>query len=189
MPHANRWAMVAEAWGGSRHFQALAALCLLLAGCAATAPGGAPKVAKSYHSMPEAALPLPPPSSSDTLADYQREIAGLLHAANPGMIYEGPPPNPLRAVVVVHAEIDALGETRRLDLYRVPGYAPWLEELVAQTVRQATPFPRPSLKLLNGARSVAFTESWLFDYQGRFRLRTLSQRQAEPPDEGDEDSP
>jgi hypothetical protein len=42
-------------------------------------------------------------------------------------------------------------------------------------VRQATPFPRPSLKLLNGARSVAFTESWLFDYQGRFRLRTLSQ--------------
>lgn len=147
------------------------------------------KVPKTYHSMPEAALPLPPVSSSETLVDYQREIAGLLHAANPGMVYAGPPPNPLRAVVVMRAEIDALGDTRRLDLYRAPGYAPWLEELVAQTVRQAEPFPRPSLKLLDGARSVSFTETWLFDYEGRFRLRTLSQRQAEPAAADEENTP
>jgi hypothetical protein len=178
--------MVAEAWGGSRRFQALAVLCLLFAGCAVTAPGGAPKVAKIYHSMPEAVLPLPPASSADTLAAYQLEIAGLLHAANPGMVYAGPPPNPLRAVVVMRTEIDALGETRRLDLYRAPGHAPWLEALVGQMMRQAEPFPRPSLKLLDGARSVAFTETWLFDYEGRVRLRTLSQQQVAPPDE-DED--
>jgi len=181
--------MVAEAGGGNRRFQALAALCILLAGCAATPPGALPKVAKSYHSMPEALLPLTPASVSTTLPEYQHELAGLLHAANPGLVYEGPPPNPLRAVVVVRAEIDALGEARRLELYRAPGYAPWLETLVEQTVRQAEPFPRPSLKLLNGARSVVFTETWLFDYQGRFRLRTLAQRQAEPLDEDEEDLP
>jgi hypothetical protein len=30
---------------------------------------------------------------------------------------------------------------------------------------------------------VAFTETWLFDYEGRFRLRSLSLRQADPPPE------
>lgn len=183
--------MLAESGGCGRRIQVLAALCALLAGCAAPAPGPVPvpQVAKSYHSMPAALLPLPPVSHSATLLDYQREVAGLLHAANPGMVYDGPPPNPLRAVVVVRAEIDALGEARRLELYRAPAYAPWLEELVAQTVRQAEPFPRPSLKLLNGARSVAIIETWLFDYQGRFRLRALSLPQDELPDGEDEDTP
>lgn len=182
MPHANGRAMLAEAGGRGRRIQVLAAFCALLAGCAAPAPGPgpAPGLAKSYHSMPAALLPLPPVSLSATLREYQREVAGLLHAANPGMVYDGPPPNPLRAVVVVRAEIDALGEARRLELYRAPGHAPWLEELVAQTVRQAEPFPRPSLKLLNGARSVAIIETWLFDYQGRFRMRALSLPQDGP---------
>jgi hypothetical protein len=42
---------------------------------------------------------------------------------------------------------------------------------------------------MNGAQSVTFMETWLFDYQGRFRLRTLSLPQEEPPDEAGEDSP
>jgi hypothetical protein len=43
------------------------------------------------------------------------------------------------------------------------------------------------MKLLNGGSSVTFTETWLFDYEGRFRLRSLSQPQAEPP--ADEENP
>jgi hypothetical protein len=70
---------------------------------------------------------------------------------------------------------------RRLELYRAPWHDPWLATLVSQTVRRAEPFPPPSMKLMNGARSVEFTETWLFDYEGRFRLRSLSQEQAEPP--------
>lgn len=181
--------MVAQA-GGRRHgFQALAALALLLAACAAPPPGAVPAVAKTYHSMPQAVIPLPPASGAATLAEYQREVAGLLHAANAGMVFEGPPPNPVRAVIVMRAEIDVLGEARRLELVRAPWHDPWLPDLVAQTLRQAQPFPRPSMKLLEGGSSVTFTETWLFDYGGRFRLRSLSLPQAEPLPDDEEPIP
>lgn len=174
--------MLAEVWGRTCGFQALLLGLALLSACA---PAGLTvdstgRVAKQFHSMPEAPLPLPPASSAGTLAEYQRQLARLLHDANAGMIFDGPPPNPVRAVIVMRTEIDVLGEARRFDLLRAPLHDPWLEMLVEQTMRRAGPFPRPSLKLLNGASSVAFTETWLFDYEGRFRLRSLSLPQAEP---------
>jgi hypothetical protein len=183
--------MLAERGVRSAGFQALAGLAALLAGCSTPGPqsGAEARVAKAYHSMPEASLPLQRESLATTLAEYRQEFAHLLHAANPGMIYDGPPPNPVRGVIVMRAEIDAIGGMRRLELFRGPGHAPWLEKLVVQTVRQAEPFPRPSMKLLNGGRSVAFTETWLFDYEGRFRLRSLSAAQADPPHEGTEEVP
>ena len=181
--------MVVQAGVRGRRFQVLAALCVLLAGCSTPAPQPPARVAKAYHSMPEAALPLAQPSDAATLLEYQREVARALHAANAGMVFDGPPPNPLRAVIVMRAEVNAIGGMRRLELYRAPWHYPWLEALARETVRQAEPLPRPSLKLLNGARSVVFTESWLFDYQGRFRLRTLSQAQAELADEDGEGTP
>lgn len=177
--------MVAEAGGGGGRFQGVVVLCALLAGCAAPGPAGPPGVAKSYHSMPQASVPLAPPSRAATLAEYQLEVAGLLQTANRGMVFEGPPPNPLRAVIVMRAEIDVLGEARRLVVVRAPWHDPWLAQLVAQTLRQAEPFPRPSIKLLKGASSVTITETWLFDYQGRFRLRSLSLPQAEPASENE----
>jgi len=183
--------MVAERGGRGRRFQVLAVLCALLAGCGTPAPQSVPPapVPKAYRSMPEAALPVQPPSTAATLEAYQREVARALHAANPGMVFEGPPPNPLRAVIVMRAEVDAIGGMRRLDLYRAPWHDPWLEALARQTVRQAEPLPRPSLKLMNGAPSVTFMETWLFDYQGRFRLRTLSLPQDVPPEDETEARP
>lgn len=188
MPLKNGCGMVAQAGGRGRGFQALAALALLLAACAAPPPAAVP-VARTYHSMPQASIPLPPASTAATLVEYQREVAGLLHAANAGMVFDGPPPNPLRAVIVMRAEIDVLGEARRLDLVRAPWHDPWLPQLVAQTLRRAQPFPRPSMKLLDGKSSVTLTETWLFDYEGRFRLRSLSEPQAAPPPDDEEPAP
>lgn len=191
MSLAKRCAASAKRGVRARRFQVLGAAAALAAGCSAPGPVAVPqaRLAKTYHSMPAAPLPLQRESLATTLAEYRQEFARLLHAANPGLVYDGPPPNPVRGVIVMRAEVDALGEMRRLELFRGPGHAPWLEQLVAQTVRQAEPFPRPSMKLLNGARSVAFTETWLFDYEGRFRLRSLSAAQADPPTEDTEEAP
>lgn len=178
--------MLAQVGGGRRGFQA-ALLALLSAACSSVpVPEPArPAIAKSYHSMPAAPLPLQAASAAGTVGEYRHEFAKLLHAANAGMVFEGPPPNPVRAVIVMRAEVDAIGGLRRLELVRAPWHDPWLEDLVRQTVRYVEPLPRPSLKLLSGAGSVAFQETWLFDYQGRFRLRTLSRPQADlPEDEG-----
>jgi protein TonB len=187
MPPEKWSGMVAQAGGRGRGFQALAALGLLLAACAAPPQAAVPAVAKTYHSMPGARLPLADASPAGTVAEYRDAFAKRLHAANAGMLFEGPPPNPVRAVIVMRAEIDAMGGLRRLDLVRAPWHDPWLEDLVRQTVRQAGPFPPPSLKLMNGARSVSFQETWLFDYEGRFRLRSLSLPQVEAAPDADED--
>ncbi|HEX5093537.1 MAG TPA: hypothetical protein VFV84_12705 [Burkholderiales bacterium] len=160
-------------------------LLALLSGCGTVEYDASGRVRKQYHAMPEAPLPLPPVSTAATLADYQLEVAGLLQQANHGMVFDGPPPNPVRAVIVMRTEIDVLGEARRFDVMRAPWHDPWLGTLVEQTMRNAEPFPRPSMKLLNGANSVTFTETWLFDYEGRFRLRSLSAPQAAPPPDAD----
>jgi hypothetical protein len=177
--------MVAEVWGRLRAFQAPLALLALVSACTSIPLDTSGRVAKQYHSMPEAFLPLPPVSPAASLPEYQREVARRLHEANRGMVFEGPPPNPVRAVIVMRAEIDVLGEARRFDLLRAPWHDPWLETLVEQTWRRAEPFARPSMKLLNGGSAVTLTETWLFDYQGRFRLRTLSEAQAGPPEGGE----
>jgi len=179
-------AMVCGVWGAVRTFQAALLALAALSACTTTPlpRDSTGRVAKQFHSMPQAPLPLPPASAAATLADYQREVARLLHEANRGMVFQGPPPNPVRAVVVMRAEIDVLGEARRLDLLRAPWHDPWLAMLVEQTWRRAEPFPRPSMKLLNGGNAVTLTETWLFDYQGRFRLRTLSEAQVVPPGGG-----
>lgn len=118
-----------------------------------------------------------PRSNATTLAAYQREFAERVHAANPDHVFDGRPPNPLRAVIVYRAEIDASGRPVRVQLYRSPG-APALEARAAESLRRAAPFPRPHPALLRGHGRVAFLETWLFDYEGRFRLRTLALPQA-----------
>jgi len=127
-------------------------------------------------------------SAATSLPEYQREMAGLLHAASAERVYLGAPPNPLQAVVVYYAEIDALGEPRMLLLFRAPGHAPELAAYAAESLRLASPFPRPHPQLMNGAGRIVITETWLFDGAGRFRLRTLSLPQARPP-QWDEEFP
>ena len=182
--------MLAELGARARAFQAVA-LLMMLAGCA-SAPGPAPqpRVARAWHSMPAAALPLPPPSAARTLPEYRHEVALRLQVANRDRVFDGPPPNPLRALIVLRAEIDALGEAREVDLLRAPWHSPELADEARETLRRAEPFAPPSHALLDGRDGVAFTDTWLFDYDGRFRLRSLAPPQAPlPPEYLDDDAP
>ena len=176
--------MLAQAWGWARRFQA--GMLLALAAACSTAPLP-PLEPPAPVQVPAMTAPVPPPpaavrySTATSLPEYQREMAGLLHAASADRVYVGAPPNPLRAVVVYYAEIDALGEARMLLLFRAPGHAPELAAYAAESLRLASPFPRPNPQLMNGAGRIVITETWLFDREGRFRLRTLSLPQARPP--------
>ncbi len=99
-----------------------------------------------------------------------------MQAASGAEVYEGRPQYFLRAVIVYRLEIDAHGWPVRVELYRAPDKA-GARELVARaaaSVRRAAPFPRPSPRLLDGAGRVGLMETWLFDDDGRFRLRAVS---------------
>jgi protein TonB len=157
-----------------------------LASCAVTPP---PAVPAREPAAPEAVSPpsviarvsprptVTPPSNAATLAEYQREFAEHIHAASADQVFDGRPPNPLRAIIVYRAEVDADGRPVRVQLYRSPG-ARELEERAAASVLRAAPFPRPRPELLRDGGRLALIETWLFDYQGRFRLRTLALPQA-----------
>jgi hypothetical protein len=133
------------------------------------------KVPAAPASAPEVAV-----SGARTLAEYRRHVDELLHAANVPGVFPGTPPNPLRAVIVVYVEVNSGGELVRLELYRAPEHSPELVDEVERAWRRLGPqLPRPLPALMNGDERLAFTQTWLFDYDGRFRLRTLSLPQAE----------
>jgi len=163
--------------GGARRFQAVALLAL--AACAPPPPALEPQV---FLQVPEAPASAPEVavSGATTLAEYRRHVDELLHAANVPGVFAGRPPNPLRAVIVVYVEVNAGGELVRLELYRAPVHSPELVDEVERAWRRLGPqLPRPLPALMNGDERLAFTQTWLFDDDGRFRLRTLSLPQEE----------
>jgi protein TonB len=169
--------------GGARRFQAVALLAL--AACATPPPALEPQV---FLQVPEASASAPEVAVSvaTTLAEYRRHVDELLHAANLAGVYAGPPPNPLRAVIVVYVEVNSGGELVRLELYRAPVHSPELVDEVERAWRRLGPqLPRPLPALMNGDERLAFTQTWLFDDDGRFRLRTLSLPQEELVEEAE----
>jgi hypothetical protein len=173
--------MLAQGAGWARRFQAVALLAL--AACTTPPPALEPQVLLQVPEAP-ASAPEVAVSGATTLAEYRRHVDELLHAANVPGVYAGRPPNPLRAVIVVYVEVNAGGELVRLELYRAPAHSPELVDEVERAWRRLGPqLPRPLPALMNGDARLAFTQTWLFDYDGRFRLRTLSLPQEEPVEE------
>ena len=175
--------MLAECLGAFRRFQA--ALALALAACAPQPPVLEQAVflqVPAPQAVPVAVEVVV--SGARTLVEYRRQVSELLHAANAQGIYAGAPPNPLRAVIVVYVEVNTRGELVRLELFRAPSHEPGLVDEVERAWRRLGPqLPRPLPELMALQDRLAFTQTWLFDYDGRFRLRNLSLPQEAPPDE------
>ncbi len=179
--------MLAECAGASRRFQA--ALTLSLAACAP-----APTVLEQPVFLRVAAVqaaPAPVPvavSEARTLGEYRRHVAELLHAANVPGVFSGRPPNPLRAVIVLYVEVNSGGELVRLELFRAPLHEAGLVDEVERAWRRLGPqLPRPLPELMDHQERIAFTQTWLFDEGGRFRLLALSLPQAALPEEEEEE--
>ena len=181
--------MLAQSAACARRFQVLALLAL--AACATPPPPVLEppvflQVPETAARAPDATAGAPDVavSGARTTAEYGRHVAELLHAANVPGVFPGRPPNPLRAVIVVYVEVNSGGELVRLELYRAPLHTPELVDEVERAWRRLGPqLPRPLPQLMNGDGRLAFTQTWLFDDEGRFRLRTLSLAQAELDEE------
>ena len=129
-----------------------------------------------------AATPAPPPppvvamSSALTLDAYKAEVAQRIYASS-SELSSGRPQNLLRAVIVLNVVVDRNGQPTRITIQRTPG-DPEAEQRAILSVRRAAPYPRPSNAILRGSGGVEFSETWLFNDDGRFQLRTLAQGQA-----------
>jgi len=147
-----------------------------------TVPASAPAI-----TLPPANLSAPVPSPAPapaatvwTLEGYKHEVARQIYRTSAQNLYEGPPPSQLKSVVVLTIAIDADGHPRRVAVLRSNGYGK-LNQLAMQSVQRAAPLPRPSrLFMRNGVAE--FSETWLFQDDGRFQIRSLALAQANADD-------
>jgi hypothetical protein len=159
---------------------ALLMASVLVAGCSML-PGGGSNTSAAASAEIAALGPLPdvpgvaPP---DTPAEaWQMLFAQALHDHQPGKIFEGIPPNPLYAIIVLEVQLDANGGLRSVRSMRAPPHGAKERDAAIASVRAGGPYPAPPKQLVkNGVAK--FTETWLFNNARKFRLRTLAAEQS-----------
>ncbi|WP_414444167.1 energy transducer TonB [Burkholderia sp. 22PA0106] len=144
---------------------------------------GALVVAGCTVTLPQRALILSPtPGASDnTQASYRDEVARQILDANASRVLHGTPQAMLRSLVVVAFTVDRDGRLVRASVYRSNG-DDGAEAIALQSLRRAAPLPRPPAGLLDGRGQIEMMESWLFNDNGQFQLRTRATQQAQTID-------
>lgn len=97
-------------------------------------------------------------------------------AVNRTRVFEGRPPHPLKAIVVLELTVAADGRVQRASVLRAPDHARELGAEAVRTVQAASPVPPPPQSVVSRG-ATRFTETWLFRNDNQFQLRTLAQTQ------------
>ncbi|RJF97166.1 hypothetical protein [Noviherbaspirillum saxi] len=148
----------------------------MLAGCAtrnadtpvdrsARKPGQVEKVA----TYPDAT------STENTVDGYKRDLAQRISQVNSTKVYTGRPQALLRSVIVVRYAVDASGQLVRSEIMR-SNRDKENEATALASLRTAAPFPKPAAHLIRHGK-LELSETWLFNNDGRFQLRTIAQPQ------------
>lgn len=141
----------------------------LLAACTITPPS------------PRTVLTIPSITRSANLAQYRTEVAERVAERNPSALLHGTPQAMLRSLVVVAFTVDRNGRLVHASVYRSNGDSE-AEALALASLRRSAPLPPPPAKLLDGNGQVELMESWLFNDNGKFQLKSTAQAQAQSLD-------
>jgi protein TonB len=106
------------------------------------------------------------------LESWKRGAAEKIHAANRAQLFEGRPHHLLQAVIVVEATVDRSGQVVSSRVTRSPGIKS-LDQKALASLKSASPLPAPPAALLKRGNLV-FSETWLVQNDGSFRVRTLT---------------
>ena len=156
--------------------KALPALVLaVLCGCASRPPSDAPlesRVTVTIDPLP-AGVPVPPPSL--TLHAYKLHVARHIVGRNTHRTFSGQLPPMLPAIVVVNITVDREGRLTDVRVQRSRDHA--ASQVALASMRQSSPLPRPDGLLAANTEAMTFSETFLFDNNYRFQLRTLADPQ------------
>jgi protein TonB len=140
-------------------------LLLLLAGCSG----------KEGLEHSEIATTVDGTSKADSVGEYKIALANRIVQVNSTKVYIGRPQALLRSVVVVKYTVDANGGLVRSEIMR-SNRDRTTEATALAALRSTAPFPKPASSLLKNGR-VELMETWLFNNDGRFQLRTIAEPQ------------
>ncbi len=116
-----------------------------------------------------------PGSNASSVDAYKRELAYRIAQINSSKVYGGQPQALLRSVVVVRYVIDGQGHLVRSEIVR-SNRDRETEATALASLHNAAPFPKPAAHLLRRGQ-LEVSETWLFNNDGRFQLRTIAQPQ------------
>jgi protein TonB len=114
-------------------------------------------------------------STAFTLEGYKRDLAQRISQTNSNKVYDGRPQALLRSVIVVKYVVDSRGNLMRSEILRSNRDRD-TEAIALASLKSTAPFPKPLPHLLRNGR-VEISETWLFNNDGRFQLRTVAQPQ------------
>jgi periplasmic protein TonB len=106
------------------------------------------------------------------LDGYKMTVAEQILGANPSIIFSGQLPPMLPAIVVVNISIDRNGKLARLVVQRSRDSE--ASQVALDAVKRSAPFPKPLLLNVRGDDTLDFSETFLFNHQYQFQLRTLA---------------
>lgn len=125
-------------------------------------------------SLRPATSPLGFPSQPTTALDiYKVSVARRIAEANASRIAPGRPQALLRSVVSVEYWVDRRGNVVASMLLRDNGDRT-VDAIALASLKRASPLPPPSRALLNSSGRVRLVETWLFNNDGRFQLRSIA---------------
>ncbi|NEX63296.1 energy transducer TonB family protein [Noviherbaspirillum galbum] len=155
-----------------------------LAGCgsrvplsSSPAPGQARDAGDAYASPSSPAASQRSYSNASSYEAYKRDLAMQISETNSARVFAGRPQALLRSVIVVKYVVDRHGNLVRSEILRSNRDSE-TESTALAALRKSAPFPKPATHLLKNGR-IEISETWLFNNDGRFQLRTIAQPQAD----------
>lgn len=158
-------------------FAAAALLGSVAAACTTVQPPSPPPPQRAVAAPPPVAVVRPAPRPAPryhSMKQYEYVLAKRIFETNGGHTVTGELQPLLRAVVVLHFEVDASGKVHDVQTWRTPERE--ADRLARASLARAGALPAPPRQWLRGGR-LGITETWLFNSDGRFHLRALKPRQ------------
>lgn len=115
-------------------------------------------------------------STANSINDYKLAAANRIVEVNSTKVFIGKPQALLRSVIVIKYAIDANGNLVRSDIMR-SNKDRENEATATSSLKKTAPFPKPAVQLLKHGK-VEILETWLFNNDGRFQLRTVAEPQS-----------
>lgn len=157
---------------------ALLSMLLALAACGHEPPRSAAPLARAAAAKPgpapvrAAAAPLPGQRVSyDDVDSYKEEVAEHIMRTNAEHTFSGKLPPILPAIVVLRITVDANGRMTDVSIQRARHKVP--SQVALASMKRAGVLPRPQ-NLASAGRTLSFSETFLFNADDRFQLRTLA---------------
>jgi protein TonB len=108
----------------------------------------------------------------DTLDSYKAGVARHILRSNLGHTFDDDLAPQLPAIVVVRLSVDSAGELTDVAVQRAPG-ATAAEEALA-SIRRSGTFPLPCGLIVRPSRTLTIYETFLFNTEYQFQLRSLA---------------